>query len=50
MDRVAHAGKQIVNALAGQAERSSRSAAALARVSEHPGATRSAHGAGLATR
>ena len=37
MDRVAHAGKQIVNALAGQAEAIEPLRAALARVREHPG-------------
>ena len=37
MDRVAHAGKQIVNALAGQAEAVEPLRAALARVREHPG-------------
>ena len=37
MDRVAHAGKQIVNALAGQAEVVEPLRAALARVREHPG-------------
>ena len=37
MDRVAHAGKQIVNALAGQAEAIEPLIAALARVREHPG-------------
>jgi alkylation response protein AidB-like acyl-CoA dehydrogenase len=37
MDRVAHAGKQIVNALAGQVEAIEPLAAALARVREHPG-------------
>ena len=37
MDRVAHAGKQIVNALAGQTEVVEPLRAALARVREHPG-------------
>ena len=37
MDRVAHAGKQIVNALAAQAEAIEPLGAALARVREHPG-------------
>ena len=37
MDRVAHAGKQIVNALAGQAEVIEPLDSALARVREHPG-------------
>jgi alkylation response protein AidB-like acyl-CoA dehydrogenase len=37
MDRAAHAGKQIVNALAGQAEAVEPLRAALARVREHPG-------------
>ncbi len=37
VDRVAHAGKQIVNALAGQAETIEPLRAALARVREHPG-------------
>lgn len=37
MDRVAHAGKQIVNALAGRAERIEQLAAALARVRDHAG-------------
>jgi alkylation response protein AidB-like acyl-CoA dehydrogenase len=37
MDRVAHAGKQIVNALAGQAEAIEPLIGALARVREHPG-------------
>jgi alkylation response protein AidB-like acyl-CoA dehydrogenase len=37
MDRVAHAGKQIVNALSGQAEAIEPLIAALARVREHPG-------------
>ena len=37
MDRVAHAGKQIVNALAGQAEAIEPLGAALGRVREHPG-------------
>ena len=37
MDRVAHAGKQIVNALAGQAEVVEPLGAALARAREHPG-------------
>jgi hypothetical protein len=37
MDRVVHAGKQIVNALAGQAEAIEPLVVALARVREHPG-------------
>ena len=37
MDRVAHAGKQIVNALAGQSEALESLRAAVARVREHPG-------------
>ena len=37
MDRVAHAGKQIVNALAGQAEAVEPLRSTLARVREHPG-------------
>lgn len=37
MDRVAHAGKQIVNALAGRAERIEQLTAALARVRDHAG-------------
>jgi alkylation response protein AidB-like acyl-CoA dehydrogenase len=37
MDRVAHAGKQIVNALAGQTEALVPLRAALAQVREHPG-------------
>ena len=37
MDRVAHAGKQIVNALAGQSEALEPLRAAVARVREHPG-------------
>ena len=37
MDRVAHAGKQIVNALAGQSAAIEPLRAALARVREHPG-------------
>ena len=37
VDRVAHAGKQIVNALAGQAEAIEPLGAALGRVREHPG-------------
>ena len=37
IDRVVHAGKQIVNALAGQGEAIEPLSAALARVREHPG-------------
>ena len=37
MDRVAHAGKQIVNALAGQGAPIEPLSAAVARVREHPG-------------
>ena len=37
MDRVAHAGKQIVNALTGRTERLDQLAAAVARVASHPG-------------
>jgi alkylation response protein AidB-like acyl-CoA dehydrogenase len=37
MDRVAQAGKQIVNALAGRTERIDQLKAALARVASHPG-------------
>jgi alkylation response protein AidB-like acyl-CoA dehydrogenase len=37
MDRVAHAGKQIVNALAGETETIEPLRAAVARVREHPG-------------
>ena len=37
LDRVAHAGKQIVNALAGQGDAIEPLSSALARVREHPG-------------
>ena len=37
MDRVAHAGKQIVNALAGYSTRMEPLVAAVCRVREHPG-------------
>ena len=37
MDRVAHAGKQIVNALAGQRAPIEPLSAAVGRVREHPG-------------
>ena len=37
IDRVAHAGKQIVNALAGRVERIDALTGAVARVKEHPG-------------
>jgi alkylation response protein AidB-like acyl-CoA dehydrogenase len=37
MDRVAHAGKQIINALSGRTDRHDQLAAALHRVREHPG-------------
>ena len=50
LDRVAHAGKQIVNALAARAERIDPLIAAVAHAREHPGRIRWPRAAGLATR